>query len=706
MDEVTTSQYLPTTAELPHVGKPWIEMQWQKEDNKKREKEIYSIRSQRQFIAADECEDFKKSLEEARADLQELESILQTCPPEERALAQSAITECRKSVTYLEKLLKTASKEEIEHHQYAVHAEAQLYVSISYADNIKGLWDKTLATLSENPQLKENLVKADFGDEGRIAAQNVYTSLYFVKGNFLICITAIGHPELAEKVGRLIESKLVMTILLLKPVQTVYDDTIPLISGKKMGVFVAVEGKEDAVNNENYTLILEVSKDQFQDSKYSIKLNASSPVTFKSIEDKSGIKTNDGGTWDKETAEPILGKNDVITCLAYFNVKRTPVRGTKVKVFRFLLDPVDLTYDGYYEFCASILDEEEKKMVSRITKKETHGTGVLSIAIVPIKVGWWAHPKYWLEKITELQNDANFSETAWTDVNYTEFIESLNKEELEKIKNVERRIKRGIQGGRGKILYTELAERMTHFAKGVFPLAEEAFTFTTLKEQPQIGITPTESSLETIFEKLNQWAKDSPYDRVIGIVPGTGPGQGGVNFYMNSAVGVALWYIEHAVIVALQSWDSVASHELAHTYRAIDEYGQDITGGLSTWQKWVVGLVIYPTIWFRDQRAWVRHFVGVVQTYMGSLKKKFKLKGPINTCPGEPGGHQVYNGFWAAKGKFMGTPENPKNSMMGRLDNAWITPELYEGIRKQVTGKWEPVKGYETIKVKEWKKSE
>jgi hypothetical protein len=682
-------------------------MRWQKEDNNKKKEEIYSIRSQRQFIAADECEDFTQSLEEAKASVQELESTFQTCSQEEQVLIQQAITEYGKSVTYLENLLKTASEEEIEYHQYAATAQAQLSVSISFSDSITELWEQTVATLLQNPQVKASLTQADYGDDGRIAAQEMYTSLYFVKGSFLVSVTAIGHPGLAEEVGRLIESALTMNIVLLNPVQSVYDSNIPLISGKKMGVFVAVDAQEKALNSEQYTLVLEVSKDQFQECIYSIKLNASSPVTFESIEDtESGVTTDDGGTWNKETAEPIVGRHDVVTFLTFFGVKRTPAKGTSVKGFRFLLDPVDLTYDGYYEFEASVQDEKGKKITRKKMKKEAVGSGILQVAIVPIRVGWWAHPRYWLESIAELKNDRNFTDTAWTDVSYIEFAESLNKEQQEKIKGVERRIKRGIQGGRGKILYMELAQRITHFAKGVFPLAEEALKITTFTEQPQNLQVGVDDSLETIFEKLNQWAKSSSYDRVIGIVPGTGPGQGGVKFYMNPAVGVALWYVERAVVVALQAWDSIASHELAHTYRAVDEYGQDITEGLSTWQKWVIGPVIYPFIWFQDQRQWVRHSAEVIQIYVTSFKRKFTLKGPINTCVGEPGGHQVYNGFWAAKGEFMGTPQTPKNSLMGHLDDAWITTELYEGIRKQVMGKWKPVKGHEEIKVKEWKKGE
>jgi hypothetical protein len=678
----TTSDYLPTISELPAVEKPWIEMRWQKEDNEEKIGEVYFVTSTRRFLAADNRKDLKKSLKEAQTCIQELESDLQNpdLSQEERMIAQNALTEYTKSAEYVKNLLENASEEEKEYHEYVVHAETQLFVSISYSDNIWKLWGQNMEKMHENPLFKDRITSVDMGDEGIRAVHEITSLLYFVKGDYLIMVSAVGDPELAEEVGRIIESKLLTTILLLSPVQVLHDD-VPLISGKKMGVFVAVESRRDMLDSNEYALVLEVSKNQFLQNEYSIQLNADSR-TYNHIKD-----ADDGGTWNREIVTTISDKNDIIVCLSYFGIKRTAenVKKIKIKIFRFLLDPVDMDYNGDYEFKAFIMNSEKRKIATRITTRRTVKSATLKIAIIPIRVGWWAHPKNWLEKIPELENDKDFVDTAWTDINYTEFMESLSEQELKKIENVKKRIKRAITGGRGKILYSDTARKMAHFAKGVFPLAEEALTITILEDQPHNLLIDPKETLDPIFEKVNAWAKKSSYDRVVAIVPGTSPGQGGIDFYMNPAVGVALWYIEHAVMVALQAWDSIAAHELAHTYGAIDEYGQDITDGLPEWAQYVVGPVSYMFIWFQDQRTWLRHAAAVLQTYIENLKKKLNQKWPINSCVGMPGGHQVMNGFWAARGKFMGTPQDTKNSLMGQLDNAWITTELYEGIRKQIS---------------------
>ena len=680
-----TSDYIPTISELPVVEKPWIEMRWQKEDNEEKKGEVYCVTSTRQFLAADNRMDLKKSLEEAQTSIQELESDLQNpdLSQEERMITQNALTEYKRSVEYLKNLLENASEEEKEYHEYVFYAEAQLFVSISYSDNIWKLWGQNMEKLHENPLLKDYITAVDLGDEGIQAVQETTSLLYFLKGDYLVTVSAMGYPELAEEVGRIIESKLLTTILLLAPVQVLHDD-VPLISGKKMGVFVAVESRRDILTSNEYTLVLEVSKNQFLQNEYSIQLNADSRI-YNPIKD-----TDDGGTWNRETVTTISNKNDIIVILSYFGIKRTAkkakkAKNTDIKIFRFLLDPVDMNYTGDYEFRASITNVEKKKIATKITTRRTVSSETLKIAIIPVRVGWWAPPKYWLEKITELENDSDFTDTAWTDVNYTEFMESLSETELKKIENVKTRIKRAITGGRGNILYSDTARKMAHFIKGVFPFAEEALTITIFEDQPHnLKIEPKET-LGPIFEKVNSWAKKSSFDRVIAIIPGTSPGQGGIDFYMNPALGVALWYIECAAMVALQAWDSIAAHELAHTYGAIDEYGQDITDGLPQWAKYLVGPVFYMFVWFQDQRAWLRHAAAVVQTYGKNVTRKLNQKSPINSCVGMPGGHQVTNGFWAAKGEFMGTPQDAKNSLMGQLESAWITTELYEGIIKQTS---------------------
>jgi hypothetical protein len=440
-----TSQYLPDALQLPQIGIPWKEMQ--------------------NFLAGDQRIDYESELKEAQKYLQELESSLQdpSLSPEDQILVQQQISVQKEAVTSLKMFVQECNekgKDYKDYIEYCAYAKAQLSITISYTDDIESLWKNQLAKAAENP-LVPTLVKTDIGDEGRIAVTEAYASLWFIKGNFFVSVQAVTRPELAEKVGRTIASTLGM-LLLVAPIQVLHQD-IPFISGKKMGVFVAVKVKKETLK---YTLSLKVSKGHFFRNEYTIPLNATTPVEFDFLP-----PVDDGGTWEKEVAEPITG-DEVQQCRDYFNM-----REDNVKFFRFCLKPKNPDHNGHYWFRADILDNN-KKVASMSAGKRTVPSPSVTIAVVPVKVGYWAHPKEWIDKAIEREGKIRreFPDNylyVWTDLIYTQFMESLTEKENEKVEPIKRWLKRAFQSGEGERAYTETAKRMAWFTKGVFPFAED-----------------------------------------------------------------------------------------------------------------------------------------------------------------------------------------------------------------------------------------
>ena len=658
----TTSQYIPPSTELPHVEIPWKEMQWLKEDDKeKKENNTLLITSTRNFLAADQRADYENQLREAQATLREIELSLQdpdsTLTDSDRThIQQVDIPRQKEYIRSIEKILKDFSEkgeDYKDYFEYTVYANAQLSITVTYSSDIDSSWESALANLQQNPLTKGNLEKADYGDEGRRCVTDTVSFLYFVKGDFFVSVWASGHPELAEKVGQMIESTLGM-ILLLEPIQVLYDK-VPFVSGKKMGVFVAVEVTEEILKR-GYTLSLKVSKGKFLRNEYLIPLNADAPVEFDSISE-----TEDGSTWTMEVVEPV--KDESLLC-HYFGIERP--RKKSVKFFLFSLKPVNLDLNGYYRFQANILDQKKKKLASVFTDKRTIPSATATIAVVPVRVGYWADPKEWLKKAVEIEGDLQKSDPnnylyVWTDLNYTQFIESLTEEEKKKISPIQRWIKRAFQSGEGERAYRETAKRLIHFAKGVFPLAEERLVFEIFGKDNNMKIDPHESSLDVIVETLDKWAETHSFQRVVGIVPGYKKGMGGVSFGIDGIGIYKWWYGKRAVLVALQAPESTGSHELAHTYGAVDEY--------LDWYGWEA----------------------VAQKIQVKARGQYILNSPLGTSSGE----EVKNGYWAAKKATMGSPELPRESIMGGgVTNptswlassseslAWIGPTLYRGLLK------------------------
>ena len=660
-----TSHYLPTPAELPHIEKPWKEMQWGKKNNEKEKDDPLVITSAKHFIAADQRHSYQKELEDARNELKKLESDLNnpdsTFTDKDRAwILNFAIPDQRAYIKSIEGILKDFSEKGEkykEYIEYSAFSEAQISVTISYSTNIKALWESYVTTIFQS---MAGLKKLDLGDDGRILNQENSTLLYFVRGDFFVFVHAAGHPKFAKKIGELIESKLAM-ILLVKVIQVIDAEDIPLISGKKLGVYVAVEAQEEFLTSNNYILSLKVGKGNFLRNEYPIPLNAVTPVEFDPIP-----HVNDGGTWDKEVAEPVK-KSEMTTCMEYFNLRK-PGKGKRIKFFRFFLKPTNPNFNRHYLFRVDIIDEEKTKLASIPAEKKTLPSTTLKIAVVPVKVGYWAPPKDWLERAVEIEGKTprDYPDNhlhVWTDLAYTQFLESLTEKQRKIITPIERWIKRAFQSGEGKRAYTTSAKRLAHFARAVFPLAEENFII-DIKEDfpPDLNVTPHESSIENIAEKLDKWAKKNSYDRVVGIVPGSKNGMGGVSFDINGIGVYTWWYGKTGVIVSLQAPAYVGAHELAHTYGAVDEY-------------------------------------------LGSLSQplQVKLRGQtiLNSALGDDHGEQVKHGFWAARKEFMGTSKNPKDSIMGKAANnplhwmvttsstpdAWIGPTLYRGFL-QVFYQW------------------
>ncbi|MBU0636258.1 hypothetical protein KKE06_04495 [Candidatus Micrarchaeota archaeon] len=237
-------------------------------------------------------------------------------------------------------------------------------------------------------------------------------------------------------------------------------------------------------------------------------------------------------------------------------------------------------------------------------------------------------------------------------------------------------------GKTGKQVYLDMVKESKDYFKAVMPIAEENIFFHTAQKPFENKLSGKTTSLLRVLWALrditsgrrwnrlytDDWIYENlflepgeedlrvhqmkGYDRVVGFVP-TASSQTS-DFDFGDALGVMNNMVNrYGVLVDLENASGpVMTHEILHTYCAIDEY-----------LNWVMRRVT--------------DFSTSVACSEGALS--------INDNKGTDNqGTPVKDGFWVEKRTFQGTPENPKYSIMGKQPhdeyNKWITHDLYHGV--------------------------
>ncbi len=261
----------------------------------------------------------------------------------------------------------------------------------------------------------------------------------------------------------------------------------------------------------------------------------------------------------------------------------------------------------------------------------------------------------------------------------------------------------GPDGKTGKQRYNDLVKESKEYFIDVMPLAEDMIYFQTIQEpfEPSYGILDgaTNSPVMVLwalkatksgrrvtdvpsglgcFGKIGEIISSAPktytgdllrrvlglavepnrmegFDRTAGFVPTTTSRASNVDFgdatgYMNNVIN------RYGLLVNVDAGEaSVMTHELLHTYCAIDEYEKE---GKLAFQ---IGM---------------QTFIACAEGYFTINKNK-----GIDT-----NGTHVTNGFSVKERKFRGTPLNPNYSIMGEGTESlkWITNDLYYGYGAKI----------------------
>jgi len=584
------------------------------------------------------------------------------------------------------------------------------------------------------------------GDGGFIAIGDGSISLIFQYGAHQV--TVLGESEAlsrahATSIGQIIEAKFQTKIFLLRPIQTLDDASIPLISGKKMGVFVGIEIGSSLLESKEYSLRLQGKGGQFRQNDYHIQISDKKWEQFgEELED-----VKDGATWKKEEVK-LLDEEEAKDCLERFAVRDKPREGFVRRVYRFMLAPPIPNFNGICQFRASIIDGDEKILSQQLVSPRTVPSPRKRIAIIPLRIGYWAPPQYWLGIIKEhgIESLTNFKRLRRKNSTITRgpslawkakeqirksFLSTVTGDHVPLPSEAERdtwskllptsriQVEKAARNGTGKQAYLELAKEVVRYTKAVFPTAEQCLEFTIEEDQPfcvsdpnpstwknsraktdplrvlQMAALPPDAKIDLrelilavdgVRNKLVEFLHDHPqYDRVLAIIPGGEPGDGGVNLDIG---GHSLRMLRLVSAVAGEGGDE------SYLGLNLPDRGTIMADILSLGQtcpeRRTSLLVLDPATRYLYAPRLVEtgahelaHSFEAVDEYLGLGKvQKFMTKNPI---PQALEIDNVSGGFWAARQEFQGSAKQPAYSLMtvtkgDQRNRRWISPELYKGL--------------------------
>ncbi|MCE1245392.1 MAG: hypothetical protein LWY06_01975 [Firmicutes bacterium] len=425
-------------------------------------------------------------------------------------------------------------------------------------------------------------------------------------------------------------------ISLLRPMQAFDDSTVPMVAGKKIVVYGAVEVEKNVPFPSNYQFAMMLEGNCTRQKVYSLLLGEKGKTVFGPAGD-----TDDGSIWREEYAEPVPLTPELRNILS---IPENP--GYSTYLYRFFIDPaLTEVYDNYV-FRVNLFDPNGSKLRELALVIPAVSSARLRVAVLPLPVGFWAPGKDW--KLEEPGWINKIGDQGWKMDSYLNFMSNLPEEAKAGFmrKPVADLLRKQLPKSHGKIKYLENTTKARYFLYGIMPLAEEKLEFDVLEEFPEdLTVDPNTDDIAKITQSLNAWMEKHPkYDRVIAVVPGNNPAKGGVSFNMDNDAGIQFWYRKKAAIVSVDATPKQFARALAQTFGAIDEN--------------------LPV----DAKAPTEDLLGK----------------PINKPLGAENGDIITNGFWAAKNQFMGTSVKPVNSIMGLKEPAWIPKSVYKGIIREL----------------------
>ncbi|MFA5049451.1 MAG: hypothetical protein WC501_00425 [Candidatus Micrarchaeia archaeon] len=516
-----------------------------------------------------------------------------------------------------------------------------------------------------------------------------------------ISITAKHNKESTTEYYTLLPIGVSANIEKVVPVQVLKD--APMIAGKETAVMVAIKSTGGEIYKKS-----DSSKFYLTFNAVATDIGNQDAGKFTPFSEFRFV-LDEGPNLD---AVQTISENNVNEYLDFMGVQKES--GAIYHVYIFYIDHPSTALKGYYYFSAALSVEkitsgkiEEKDLGGADAKAKVYPSPNLKLTILPVAVGAWdpnlcelcvdtskfslynfACTKQgiarlgktssnlfdfmWEGKLSQNFIDQLYSESSFWKKIFEgpslkfckkEFQKEFTKSELEAYTSKSPYLYSlypNTPPATPEQRYVMLVTESIDYLKGVMPIAEEKLTYKIYNEPKKIPtINSHTTSLSDILFALELFHTkfiDSSYERVIGVVPVDGQRNivnipySDINFddegYMSGL------YSDEAVIIShLYAGPNTMTHEIAHTYCAVDEYTP-------------------PVIRFLTSAIVIPGFCGE-----GIMR--------INTNRGtDQRGTPVTNGFWVAKRKLMGIPSNPKYSFMGSAedDQQWISDELYFGL--------------------------
>lgn len=556
-------------------------------------------------------------------------------------------------------------------------------------------------------QLKEESVSTGADGTALIEYQPPLITTNQVIDDIEITITATSSEGTSGSgVYQLVPDDMIIAIEEMVAVQTLKSSSsekIPMIAGKKLVLFVVVNStKPEAFSpQEDRQYTLDIIAEAYENGEMGDDFTPNSVFVY---------------TLDEQIADPDVDMFEGQAAdeyLSFLGVEKAV--GSIYRVYIFYLDHPKTDLHGYYEFDAKlsmIKENEYGELEESVISRRRYTSDVFPskpfhLTIVPVGIGVWhpdlcefcvekkmlgyefectkqevmgytAHEIFdhaWKGKISNTAinraltgsspNDPTLFRSVCADGFRTEFTQA----ERNQLTSQTPATYGDYVGTNAQLTpeqrYQQLAADSVSYFKAVMPLAEEDITVNIVSEPVPLPTSTANikypfSVLIALQDQYDLFLYKSRYRRVVGIVPVDGARELFGKAYSDlqfDEEGYSNGLISDEVILLSHQYSgpNTMTHEIAHTYCAIDEY-----------------------------ESWFMRFL------QAGIKVPLSCgygEGPwINSRRGDDKGTPVTNGFWVSKRKVMGTQDNPKYSFMGSAsDNQqWITEELYYGIGRNL----------------------
>lgn len=510
--------------------------------------------------------------------------------------------------------------------------------------------------------------------------------------------TGIGVYKLVPEEGRI-------TVADVSAIQTLNDMKIPMVSGKQLAVFIVVNSTGPEMFSAQ------------EDRRYMLTFIAEAKDKWGAVSDDFTSFPKFVLGLDEHVTDPAIEMvegQDVNEYLSLLGVEKAD--DSIYRVYIFYLDHPKTDLLGYYSFDGIVTmlkeDQNGEKKESTISRRritaDVYPSKQFHLKTVPVGIGVW-HPDIceycvyfdpnsgyvfdckhddvlnpihsvfdyaWEGRMDRTALDRVLSEGAQSNPGTFKYVcaqgfrTQFTQAELNQMTSQTPATYDQYNGATGTPLtpeqrYNQLAANSIIYLKAVMPLAEEDI-IVHMEPRPQMlpqgGAYAAYPFAVTmgLESKYDNYLYQSRYGRVVGFVPVDGAKEMFSKSYSEldfDVEGYSNSLISNEVVLVNTplSGYTTMTHEIAHTYCAIDEYE-------GAWTRFLQAGMKIPLLCSYSEGPW------------------------INSRRGDTRGTPVKNGFWVEKRRIMGTQNNPKFSFMGDAsdEEQWITDELYYGMGRNL----------------------